>query len=107
MNTAEIRRDFYSRIKTIEYDRTITNDALSFQWLTDKKNYRPLGQRFRLIPLPMYARDGDWSFTTAKTYLARLVGGGVLLWAGYKFGSWDSKDELLANHKVVWFESEE
>ena len=37
----------------------------------------------------------------------RALLGVACLGLGYKFGSWDSKDELLANSSVVEFESED
>ena len=75
--------------------------------MTNKDNYKPLGQRFRLIPMPFYAKDGDWSRTSTSTYFARLFFGLVLLKAGYEFGTWDAKDELMEKSKVVNFETEE
>ncbi len=75
--------------------------------MTNKDNYKPLGQRFRLIPMPFYAKDGDWSRTSTSTYFARLFFGLILLKAGYAFGTWDAKDELMEKSKVVNFEAEE
>ena len=40
-------------------------------------------------------------------YIFRAVFGLLFLGLGYKLGSWDSKDELLANSNVVEFETEE
>jgi hypothetical protein len=57
--------------------------------------------------MPFYAKDGDWSRTSTSTYFARLFFGLVLLKAGYAFGTWDAKDELMEKSKVVNFETEE
>jgi hypothetical protein len=60
MNTAEIRRDYYLKMSTLEYDKGKANDNLSFGFLTDPKSYKPLNQKLRFYLKPLYARDGDW-----------------------------------------------
>jgi hypothetical protein len=107
MNTAEIRSEFYEAKSRPNYDRSKENDELSFHFLTTKEARSPLGQRFRLLPQPLYARDGDWNYTSFYTYLFRVFAGLGLIKLGHMFGTWDSKDELLAINNVVWFEQEE
>lgn len=95
MNTREIRAEFYTKMDNIQYDMNRNNDALDWSFLTDRKNYRPLEQRFRLAPLPQYASNEEWNRTTWQMYLKRIVFGAIMLKAGYHLGTWDSKDELL------------
>lgn len=58
--------------------------------------------------LPPYARQQDWEHSAGlNRYVARTLLGILCLGLGYKFGTWDSKDELLADSKVVEFESED
>ena len=77
---------------TLEYDKGKTNDELSFSFLNDPKNYKPLNQRFRMYLRPLYAKNGDWQRTSLITYLKRLVFGLILIKGGLEFGKWDSQD---------------
>jgi hypothetical protein len=43
MNTTEIRSEFYKSLESHEYDKNRINDELSYKFLTEKQNYRPLG----------------------------------------------------------------
>jgi len=44
MNTLEIWSKYYQQLENTQYNRNITNDTeLKWNFLTDKKNYRPLG----------------------------------------------------------------
>jgi len=50
----------------------------------------------------------DWEYSAGiNRYLARTIMGLLCIGLGYKFGTWDSKDELLAKSNVVEFESED
>ena len=42
MNTEEIRLEYYAKMASIQYDKGRLNDSLSFDFLTNPKNYRPL-----------------------------------------------------------------
>ena len=92
---------------TLQYDKGKANDNLSFGFLTDAKNYKPLNQKFRLYLKPLYAKDGEWQKTRTSTYFKRLLFGLLLIKAGIEFGKWDSKDPKLARSTVVNFESED
>lgn len=58
--------------------------------------------------MPRYARREDWEWSIGLSRrLTRILLGVACLGVGYKLGSWDSKDELLAASTLVEFETEE
>lgn len=57
--------------------------------------------------MPHYATEEEWAETTWLTYFYRVIFGAIMLVVGYQFGTWDSRDEDLKNHKVIEFETEE
>mmetsp|Transcript_16501 Transcript_16501/g.20900 ORF Transcript_16501/g.20900 Transcript_16501/m.20900 type:complete len:120 (+) Transcript_16501:233-592(+) len=113
MNTREIRMQHYVELQNLdknEYDKNFINDnLLDYDYLHDPRNYRPLGQRYRPFNLlPSYARREDWEHKVGLNVRAmRFLLGVICLGLGYKLGTWDSKDELLASSNVVEFESED
>lgn len=113
MNTREIRTNHYINMQNLEleyYNKSYMNDnVLDYDFLHDKANYRPLGQQRRpFFLMPRYARRQDWEWNIGLSRrLKRMLLGVACLGIGYKVGSWDSKDELLAASTVVEFETEE
>ena len=64
-NTKEIRISHFNKMLTLEktyYDKTNINDnILEYPFLHDRKNYMPLGQRFRPFYIkPFYAKRSDF-----------------------------------------------
>ena len=113
LNTKEIRREHYgymANLKEKYYDRGLINDSmLTFDYLHNRENYKPLGQRWRPFFIkPMYAKQKDFEQDVGwKRYLFRGVFGLLCIKIGYEVGKVDSVDKELANDKVVDFKSEE
>lgn len=65
LNDKELRLLHWMKIDSLEkrvYDKSYINDnELDFKYLTDKANYRPLGQKRRwFFMYPLYAHKGDF-----------------------------------------------
>ena len=92
MNTREIRMQHYVRMQNLEaevYDKGRINDnVMEYPFLTDRANYRPLGQKWRpFFIMPQYSRRTDWEWTAGYSRLAaRVLLAVVCLGAGYAIG---------------------
>ena len=113
INTREIRMQHYLDMDNLErnvYDKGSINDnEIDYDFLHKREHYNPLNYRFRpFFTMPLYARRQDWEHKPSwATYFGRLTLGIFLCGVGYKAGTWDSTDELIANQTVIDFESEE
>ena len=95
-------------MRSIVHDKNLLNDQLSWSFLTDKANYKPLNQRFRFWTMrPMYAKDGEYLPPSYATLFWPMTLGILLFRLGWEIGSWEAKDTLLHKSTVVDFESEE
>ena len=89
---------YIDRLENLEerdYNRSFVNDNLcDFSFLNDKKNYNPLGKRWRPFFIkPIYANQKDLQQKPGyKHWLLRVFGSLLLVKVGYEIGIWDSKD---------------
>ena len=113
MNTREIRMDHYVDMQNLDksyYDKGYINDnVMDYEYLHNSSHYKPLGQKYRPFYLmPMYGSRKDWEYRAGwMRYVVRMIVGLLCIGVGYQVGTWDSKDELIAERAVVEFESEE
>lgn len=115
LNDQEKRLIYFDNIESLEervYNKPRINDnQLEFNFLHDRKNYKPLGQKYRPFFIkPYYAKMSDFSTDVPfKTYVIRFLGSLILLKLGYEFGNWDGEyfNEKFRKNKVVEMETEE
>ena len=100
------------------YPKSFLSDRyLNFDYLTDKRNYNPIGQRrsifhpsrmFFVLPLYISSKNKE-SLTSLHHYLFRFFGCLVLLKLGFEVGKFEAEEsnKKLRESKLVEYESED
>jgi hypothetical protein len=109
-----------------KYNKAYINDSeMTYDFLHDKTNYKPLPERlwssylpsrifnsrlniFPILGKPFYARQTDFeNQINYRRLVFRFVAALTLLKIGYEIGSLDSVDEELEKNCVIEMETEE
>lgn len=129
LNSHELRLDHYRKMAGLEdekYNKANVNDTeMSYDFLHDQANYRPLPQRYWSYYLPtrilnsnynpypnllkpFYAKQSDFEKSVNyRRFAFRCVAALALLKLGYEIGNWDSVSEDLEKNCVIEMETEE
>ncbi len=103
-------------MKNQVYDKPYINDKLvNLDFLTNKKNYNPLGQHRSFInrwlyPKPLYLKHSQVSLIVpVHHYIIRVLGSILFAYLGYQMSMYEAnvENQFIEESKIVDFESED